>query len=172
MAICIIIIVSQLSGRLIYFNDTLKLTENEIWISDMAEDENGVYVFGNKAGIPHKIRIVTYFEGWGGTRIGGNQANADAQWYFTRELLLHSEGQIKPIIDDKTQTPSGYSLQLALLTYQNTNDPIFKLGLIDNAAGETITYIWSDHSNPNMGLNLRWMQTGLKKKKVRPHFSF
>ncbi len=165
-------IVSKRSGKRIFFNDTLKLTDNEIWIADMAEDEDGNYVFGNKQGIPHINRKVTYFTGWGGVRIGGKDAMADAKWHFSRNLLLHNEGQIIPLVDDKTAEKSGYSIQLALLTYQNTSDPIFKFGLIDDATGKTITYIWSDRENPTTGMNLRWMQAGLKKKQQRPHFSF
>jgi hypothetical protein len=166
------VIVSQRNGKTIYFNDTLKFTQSKIYISDKAEDEDGNYVFGDKAGIAHKNRKVTCYQGWGGTRIGDQQADKDADWLFTRGLLLHSEGQIVPILDDKTQDRSGYSLQLALLTYQYTNDPIFKLGLIEDATGNTITYIWNDRANPTMDLNLRWMQTGLKKKQTRPHLSF
>jgi hypothetical protein len=165
-------IVSKRSGKCIFFNDTLRLTDNEIWIADQAHDEDGNYVFGNKKGIPHINRKVTYFTGWGGTRVGGKDAPEDAKWHFSRNLVLHNEGQIIPLVDDKTGEKSGYSIQLALLTYQNTTDPIFKFGLIDDATGKTISYIWSDRSNPTTGMNLRWMQTGLKKKKVRPHFGF
>lgn len=165
-------IVSKRSGKKIFFNDTLRLTDNEIWIADKAADEDGNYVFGNKARIPHKNRKVVYFTGWGGTRIGGKDAPEDAKWVFNRDFLLHNEGQIVPLQDAKTGEKSGYSIQLALLTYQNTFDPIFKLGLIDDASGKTITYIWSDRTNPTTGMNLRWMQAGLKIKEKRPHFSF
>lgn len=165
-------IVSKRSGKKIHFNDTLRLTDNEIWITDKAEDEDGNYVFGNKKNIPHINRKVTYFTGWGGTRIGGKEAPQDAKWHFSRNLLLHSEGQVIPLMDDKTKKKSGYSVQLALLTYQNTTDPIFKFGLIDDATGKTITYIWSDRTNPTTGMNLRWMQAGLKRKVKNPHFGF
>jgi len=165
-------ILSKRSGKRIFFNDTLKLTDNEIWIADKAEDEDGNHVFGNKQGIPHINRKVVYYQGWGGNRIGGKDAPEDAGWQFTRNLLIHNEGQIVPITDDKTGEKSGYSLQLALLTYQNTRDPIFKFGLIEDATGKTITYIWSDRDNPTTGMNLRWMQSGLKKKQQRPHFSW
>ena len=163
---------SRRSGKMLYFNDTLRLTDNEIWIADMAHDEDGNYVFGNKKGIPHINRKVTYFTGWGGTRIGGKDAPADAKWHFTRNIVIHNEGQIIPLIDDKTGEKSGYSLQLAKLTYQNTSDPILKLGLIDDETGKTITYIWSDRLNKTTGLNLRWMQSGLKIKADNPHFGF
>lgn len=165
-------IVSKRSGKKIFFNDTLRLTNNEIWIADKAADEDGNYVFGNKAGIPHINRKVIYFTGWGGARIGGPDKPKDQKWAFNRDLLLHNEGQIVALQDAKTGEKSGYSIQLALLTYQNTLDPIFKFGLIDDATGKTITYIWSDRTNPTTGMNLRWMQAGLKVKQKRPHFGF
>lgn len=163
---------SRRSGKMLYFNDTLRLTENEIWIADTATDEDGNYVFGNKAGIAHINRKVTYFTGWGGNRLGGKDAPSDAKWAFTRNIMIHNEGQIFPLVDDKTGKPSGYSVQLAKLTYQNTKDPILKLGLIDDATGKTVTYIWSDRNNVKTGMNLRWMQVGLTKKADQPHFGF
>lgn len=85
---------------------------------------------------------------------------------------MHNEGQIWPFIDSKTGEETGYSIQLAQLTYQNTTDQILKLGLIDNKTGKTITYIWGDRTNVKIGMNLRWLQAGLKVKEVNPHFGF
>ena len=163
---------SRRNGKMIYFNDTLRLTDSEIWIADSATDEDGKHVFGNKQAVAHKNRKVTYFTGWGGARIGGKDAPADAKWNFTKNIVIHNEGQIFPLVDDKTGKKSDYSIQLAKLTYQNTKDPILKLGLIENATGKTVTYIWSDRLNVKTGMNLRWMQTGIQVKETRPHFSF
>ena len=41
---------SERSGKRIIIKDDLVLTENEIWIADSATDEDGNWVFGNKAG--------------------------------------------------------------------------------------------------------------------------
>ncbi|XQW83437.1 chromophore lyase CpcT/CpeT [Thalassotalea piscium] len=163
---------SRRNGKMIFFNDTLRLTDSEIWIADSATDEDGKHIFGNKQKIAHKNRKVTYFTGWTGARIGGKDAPKDAKWNFSSNVVIHNEGQIFPIIDDKTGKESAYSIQLAKLTYQNTQDPILKLGLIENKTGKTITYIWSDRDNVKIGMNLRWMQAGIKIKEVRPHFSF
>ncbi|WP_077341992.1 chromophore lyase CpcT/CpeT [Pseudocolwellia agarivorans] len=165
-------IVSSRSGKKLFFNDKLRLLDGEIWIDDSAIDEDGKHIFGNKQGIAHKNRKVTYFTGWGGNRIGGKDAAEDAKWHFTSKILIHNEGQIFPLIDDKTGEKSEYSVQLAKLTYQNTKDPILKFGLIDNKTGKTITYIWSEQDNKKIGMNLRWMQSGIKVKETRPHFSF
>jgi hypothetical protein len=129
-------------------------------------------VFGNKVGISHINRKVVYFTGLGVTRIGDKDAPEEAKWIFSRDLLLHNEGQIVPLQYAQTGEKSGYSIQLALLTYQNTLDPIFKFTLIDDATGKTISYIWSDRKNPTTGMNLRWMQAGLKVKENRAHFGF
>lgn len=163
---------SSRSGKMMYFNDELRLTEQEIWIADQAHDAQGNRIFGNKAGIPHINRKVTYFTGWGGNRLGGQSAPEDAKWGFTRSITIHNEGQIVPLIDDKTGLETGYSVQLAQLTYQGTTDPILKLGIIDNQSGKTVTYIWSDRDNVKTGINLRWLQAGLKIKQDNPHFSF
>ncbi|QBY04588.1 hypothetical protein E2K93_09385 [Thalassotalea sp. HSM 43] len=163
---------SRRSGKMIYFNDTLRLTDNEIWIADVAHDEDGNYVFGNKAGIPHINRKVTYFTGWGGNKLGGPDGEDEKSWGFTRNIMIHNEGQIWPLIDDKTGESTGYSIQLAKLTYQNTKNPILKLGIIDDATGKTITYIWSDRINEKLGINLRWLQAGLTEKEQNPHFGF
>ncbi|MBU2919610.1 chromophore lyase CpcT/CpeT [Psychrosphaera sp. F3M07] len=163
---------SKRSGKMMYFNDTLRLTDNEIWISDTAHDEDGKKIFGNKQGIAHINRKVTYFEGWGGNRLGGKDAPDDAKWGFNRGITIHNEGQIWPLVDSKTGEETGYSIQLAQLTYQNTTDPILKFGLIDNKTGKTITYIWGDRTTVKIGMNLRWMQAGLKVKEVNPHFGF
>lgn len=165
-------IISKRSGKMMYFNDTLRLTDNEIWIADTAHDEDGKKIFGNKQGIAHINRKVTYFEGWGGNRLGGKDAAEDEKWGFNRGIMMHNEGQVWPLVDSKTGEKTGYSIQLAQLTYQNTTDPILKLGLIDNKTGKTITYIWGDRKNVKIGMNLRWLQAGLKVKEVNPHFGF
>ncbi|NJR44304.1 hypothetical protein HC761_02450, partial [bacterium] len=40
--------------------------------------------------------------------------------------------------------PSGYTLELAQLTYQDTKTPILKFTLIEDASKTSATYIWSD----------------------------
>lgn len=54
--------VSQRSGKRIVVEDDLLLTQNELWIHDRAHDESGALVYGNRAGIPHKLRRVGSFE--------------------------------------------------------------------------------------------------------------
>jgi len=164
--------VSQRSGKRIIVNDTLKLTESEIWINDQARDEQGNHVFGSKTNTPVKNRRVRYFDGW----IYFNRAGKDAQKTDTtfssrRDLRLHTEGQTIPILfDDGSESP--YLLQLAQLTYQNTKTPILKLALIDKATNKSMTYIWANTDATRIGMNLGWFQVGLTQKKDAVNFGF
>ena len=164
--------ISQRSGKRIIVNDTLKLTESEIWINDQARDEQGNYVFGSKTNTPVKNRKVRYFDGW----VYFNRAGKDAQKTDTtfssrRDLRLHTEGQTIPILfDDGSESP--YLLQLAQLTYQNTKTPILKLALIDKATNKSMTYIWANTNATRIGMNLGWFQAGLTQQKEAVNFGF
>ena len=56
--------VSSESGKRIIFNDDLLLTEEALWFSDRAQDEEGNRVFGHPTGVPHKNRKARRFECW------------------------------------------------------------------------------------------------------------
>jgi len=153
--------VSQRSGKKIYITDTLRLTEDEIWIQDEAFDEQGNRIFGNLAGIPHKNRKVRYFSGWAGVKVKGPAATTeDDEWHFNSEVLIHNEGHIVPILTEGGE-PSGYSVQLAQLTYQNVPTPIQTLKIVDDATGEAAVYSWANVGADRIGINVRWAQTGL-----------
>ncbi len=168
--------ISKRSGKKIFVTDTLKLTPEEIWIRDEAFDEEGNRIFGNKAGISHKNRRVQYYTGWAGVSSEGRAlAIDDASWdetengyEFTGDLdvfgsfKIHNEGQIVPL-PLKSGEPSGYSVRLAKLTYQNTTAPVLTLKLIEDKTGKTLVYSWSDVNAGKIGLNARWAQAGLTR---------
>lgn len=153
---------SPQSGQWIRITDSLKLTNNAIWIGDKAFDEQGNKVFGRDE--QHVNRKVRYFTGWFGLKATELDPKADPEaWIFGSGLRLHNEGQIIPLVG-KDGTDTGYSIQLAQLTYQNTTNPILKLGLIENATGKTKRYIWADTEAKQIGMNLRWVQVGLTEE--------
>ena len=55
---------------------------------------------------------------------------------------------------------TGYSVELAQLTYQETKTPILKLAVLDKE-GHAFTYIWANPEAERLGINMRWMQLGL-----------
>ena len=78
--------VSSESGKRIIFNDDLLLTEEALWISDRAQDEEGNRVFGHPTGVPHKNRKARRFECW------MTAMRRDGEWTFRRGLEVHDQG--------------------------------------------------------------------------------
>jgi hypothetical protein len=178
-------VMSKRSGKEIFITDDLKLTANEIWIRDEAFFADGTRVFGNSAGIHHKNRKVQYYNGWAGVSSagpglaleGGNWAQKNGDWEFTGELdnfgrfVIHNEGQIVPVLT-KDGSPSGFSVQLAKLTYQNTAVPILTLKIREDATAKTLAYSWTETGTERIGINTRWAQSGLTLKSGSPSFGF
>ena len=75
-------------------------------------------------------------------------------------LRLHNEGQVVPLVTESGDE-TGFSLELARLTYQNTHVAVLKLGVLESATGETVAYSWADPDAVRIGINLGWMQAGL-----------
>lgn len=150
---------SRRSNREIYITDTLRLTDREIWIGDKAEDADGNYIFGRDE--PHVNRKVQRFKGWMGVRKSKvNPAYEGDEMFFLGGFTIHSEGGRQSILDDDGE-PTGYGIELAQLTYQNTRVPILKLGIIDEKTGKTINYSWTSTDASRIGINVRWFQAGL-----------
>ena len=155
-------VVSKRSGKTLIITDDLFLTKDEIWINDQAKDDQGNYVFGNKANVHHKLKKVKIFEGWtavlkdGSAEMTGQDAPADA-WDGQRNLMIHDQGGMVKINDK-------FSAELAQLTYKN-GTKVLKLGIVDNASGKTVAYTWANPEAERIGINLRWVQAGFTLKK-------
>ncbi len=162
---------SERMQKTIIIDDSLMLNANALHISDQAVDEDGNPVFGRSE--PHINRKVRYFKGWAlidhehlerlgrTTPLEPDERNVN----FFADLRVHNEGQILPLVTADGQD-SGYAIELARLTYQNTRVAILKLGLIDVATGKTITYAWADPGATRIGINLRWLQVGLTAEDI------
>lgn len=164
--------VSARSGKRIFVNDTLSLSEREIRINDQARDEAGQRVYGHPNNIPSRNRKVRYFDGWVWFKLAGPSAAADdKKTSFTAKYLLHSEGQ-RISVNHEDGSPSPYMLELAVLTYQNTRKPVLKFALLDRLTLKTLTYVWTNVDATAIGMNLNWFQAGLTQKPLRTSFGF
>ncbi len=146
-------------GKELYITDTLRLTDSEIWIGDKARDADGNRVFGREA--PHVNRKVRRFSGWMGVRKSRVNPDYDGDdMFFVGGFTIHNEGGRQSILDDAGK-PTGFGIELARLTYQQTRVPILKLGIIEEATGKTLSYTWASTDASRIGVNLRWFQAGL-----------
>ncbi|MEO1573582.1 MAG: hypothetical protein AAFU65_01325 [Pseudomonadota bacterium] len=113
------------------------------------------------AGESKVFKRARWFKGWMGVkRQTWDPEAADDDWVFMGSFQIHNEGDIVRLVDEDG-TPTGFSVQLERLVYQNTRTPVLKLGLIDEDKDKTIHYIWSEPGSRLLGMNLRWFQVGL-----------
>jgi len=155
---------SRASGKTITVMDDLKLTANEIWISDRATDDSGAIVFGHPKGVPHKLtRAVSYTCYTTIKKAGAPEETSSADHYFIfRGLQLHDQGQILPLVTDGA--PQKYSLELAELTYASSGTRVLKLAIYEVGKPRAISYSWTAPGAARIGINLRFLEAGCTRK--------
>lgn len=127
----------------------------------MSVDEAGLQSVW-PTGEPERARRVRHYRGWVALQRSRLDAEAaDDDYLFVREVNWHDEGFLLPILDGGR--PTGYAIELARLTYQNTRTAVLKLGVVDTATGKTLSYAWSTPGADRIGINLRWIQAGLTR---------
>jgi CpeT/CpcT family (DUF1001) len=146
--------VSKRSGKRIYITDSLQLTKESIWISDEAVDEDGNYVFGNKAHIPHKLQRCHYFKGWAAVR----KAEPEQGYHGIYNLKLHNQGQrVRLALPGGETTP--YWVELAQVIY-GKKLTVLKLAVYEDGVEKSLGYVWASPDARNIGINMRIMQAG------------
>lgn len=156
-------VASKRLNKTIIITDDLFLTKDEIWINDQAKDEQGNYVFGNKANIHAKLKRVRWFEGWTSILKTGETTMANKD--FTAEEY---DGKTKIVIHDQGGTVKlndKYSVELAQLQHRS-GLWVMTFKVIENASGKAISYTWTTPEAERIGINLRWIQAGFTLKKL------
>lgn len=114
-------------------------------------------------GAPSELEKVTWYKGWMAVKKHRVEPGADlSEWIFARIERMHNQGQKVPLLDE-AGNKTGYTLSLESLTYQETQVPVLKVGVIDDKTGYTLSYSWADPASRRVGLNVRWFQAGLTR---------
>jgi hypothetical protein len=152
-------VVSERLGKTIVINDDLMLSETELWINDQARDEQGGYVFGNKANEPVKVRKLRPFSCWVSTLKPGSDPEDQANWSFAANQPIHDQGGrlwLEP--GEKANVKVGLKMRNVVWPY-GRNQPSLVLYVYDEANPEkAVSYSWADPDATRVGINLRWMQ--------------
>jgi len=148
-------VVSKRTGKRIYITDSLKLTRDEIWIRDEAEDEDGNYVFGHKGKIPHKLKRSVYYSAW---MVVQNPLKQNE--YFTmRNLRLHNQGDKMRFVTEKGEL-TKYWLELSEVVY-GKDLHVLKLAIYEDGKPDAIAYTWGNTNAKRLGINMRTLQAGI-----------
>lgn len=145
--------VSQRSGKRIIIDDDLVLSQDAIWISDRAEDEDGNYVFGNKAGIPHKNIKARRFECW----VAALERDGES-WTFKQGLDVWDQGGTATVVTDDDE-PETVRIKLRNVRWpagNNRNSLVLYAFKGDSERAES--YVWAEPTAERLAMNLRWMQ--------------
>lgn len=153
-------VASERLAKAVTVEDRIELAADRLWILSTARDDSGRLIYGNATGEPHKLRKVRFYTGWVAINTAGRGAKPeDKQWRSLRNVRLHSEGRAVPLSwEDGRRT--GYSVQLARLTFQGDKVHVLTLNLLDDATGQPVSYAWADPESRHIGLNLKWFQSG------------
>lgn len=156
---------SKRSGKTIIIDDDLKLSENEIWIMDKAVDEDGNYIYGHKGNEHHKLRKCTFYKGW----IAYKEEGSD-KYTWQSDLLWHDQGKRIRVLDENNQS-TKFEFELSELTHVQTKIPVLVFKLFEDGNDEAIDYVWTNPNTERVGINLRWIQSGITRVDV-PHWLY
>jgi hypothetical protein len=151
--------VSKRSGKTIYATDSLLLNKNEIWIRDEAFDSIGGRIYGRADKVHHKLKRCTFYKGW----ILLQKAGFENDYNSMRNLIWHDQGKrIRLITEDGKATK--YEVELANVVYGKDLE-VLKVAVFEVGNSKAIAYTWGSPGSNNIGINLRWIQSGLTKIK-------
>lgn len=132
-----------------------ELVNDRLRVVTVADQARGV----DAATLSQRVR---WFTGWDALNGGGARASAENNdWHLHRDLRLHSEGG-RVALKYRDGAASGYSLELARLTYRESNAEVLRLAVIEDATGKMLSYVWGDPDARRIGLSLGWLQVGLE----------
>ena len=157
---------SERSGKTIVVSDDLYLDDDEVWIYDRAVDSEGGYVYGNKAGIPNKLRKVRYFSCWLSVKREGMAEDAQGAWTFDRDIAVHDGGELVWVKTEARSTPVGLKIRRPVWPSGPNQDSLV-LYVHDEGLEQperAVSYSWADPGAKRLGLNLRWMQASCSQR--------
>lgn len=152
---------SERLGEDIIISDDLVLTPDEIWIADRAETVSGEYVFGNRAGVAHKLRKIRPFECWTAVLPDarhGDSGIGQGEWDFQRGGWMHDQGGVLRLTVDGAE-PREIRLRLRRVEWPSgPNRPSLTLYVEEGDSTRAVSYAWTEYDGERIGINLRWLQ--------------
>lgn len=150
---------SKRSGKTLVIEDDLVLTEDEIWIQDRATDADGNHVFGNKAGVPHKLVKQNTFTCW----IYAQNEKAKNGGQFKTGLKISDQGgEIWLPLEGQEGKKVGVKMRNVRWPYGNNRNSLVLYAHNDDS-GRAVSYAWTAPDGDRIALNLRWIQASCTK---------
>jgi len=142
---------SKRSGKTIIVTDDLQLSKSAIWIRDEAVDEDGHYVYGNKAGIHHKNNRAAMFKCWVSPK------KYDGEYGFYQNVVLHDQGGMAWLEGEDHDRIGIRMRNVVWPTGNNRHSRVLYVHRGDDAEN-AVSYVWTSPDEPRIAVNLRWVQ--------------
>jgi len=155
---------SERSGKKITIQDDLILTPEEIWISDRAVDDTGAYVFGNIAGIPHKLRKAKEWVCWMAVPKAPGPDGKPGGWTYANNMrMLDQGGRVWVQTEEAKPRQLGFRIRQVKWP-EGTNRDAVTLYVHEKGVTPNLGYAWADPDAKTIGINLKWMQGACRRK--------
>ncbi len=142
---------SRRSGKALVITDDLQLSETSLWIRDEAEDEDGNYVYGNKARVHHKNKKVRHFNCWVSPK------KYDGEYGFYNNLAIHDQGG-RIWLESEDHERVGLKIRNVDWPMGNNRPSLVLYAYQGDDEENAVSYAWTSPDETRIGINLRWVQ--------------
>lgn len=142
---------SKRTGKILVITDDLQLSKSGIWIRDEAVDEDGNYIYGNKAGIHHKNNRASMFKCWVSPK------KRDGEYGFYPNVVLHDQGGMAWLESDEHERVGIRMRNVVWPTGNNRHSRVLYAHRGDDTEN-AVSYVWTSPDEPRIAMNLRWVQ--------------
>ena len=142
---------SQRSGKTLVIEDDLQLSENAIWIRDEGRDEQGNYVYGNKAGVHHKNLKARMFNCWVSPK------KHDGEYGFYNNVRMHDQGG-RIWLESEEHERVGLKMRNVVWPTGRNRNSLVLYAYRGDDEDKAVSYAWTSPDGDRLAINLRWIQ--------------
>lgn len=142
---------SKRSGKTLVVTDDLQLSKTGIWIRDEAEDTDGNYIYGNKAGVHHKNLKARMFNCW------VSPQKEDGEYGFYNNVRLHDQGGFV-WLEGEDHDQVGLKMRNVVWPTGNNRASLVLYAYRGKDEERAVSYVWTSPDGDRLAMNLRWMQ--------------
>lgn len=160
------VVIDHNTGTTIRIEDDNTFAPDAVSIHERGYDaKTGALIFGGATpDVLNRTRAAREFSGYVAVE------HEDGSWLQMNVASIHDGGQIVPVVDDATNTSTPYSIELAYCVYPSGPDgkpfSVLKVGVhqanyTHDGLNVPPAYSWTQPDAESIGINLRYIQTGL-----------
>ena len=142
---------SRRSGKTLIITDDLQLSKSGIWIRDEGVDEDGNYIYGNKARVHHKNLRARQFNCW----VSPQKNNGEYGFY--NDIKIHDQGG-RVWLEGNDHDRIGLKMRNVVWPMGRNRNSLVLYAYRGDDEDKAVSYVWTSPEETRIAINLRWMQ--------------